>query len=377
MTEIEIHGTVAPGFEAVRDTFARHFAEGLELGAGVAATLNGETVVNLWAGQAARGGPNVTARTLFPVFSCAKALSSVAVACLVADGGFSYDQPVINFWPEFAEEGKGALTVAQVMSHQAGLSGIPDDWSVEAWYDWEATCARLAAMTPLWEPGAACGYHPITWGYLVGEIVRRATGQPLSDFLHTSITIPNGIDVWIGAPEAEHHRLATALKPPRAPDLGELNPATRAAFVNAWYSPSLIADLARYRRFSLPSAGAWASALGMAQLIEPFARGGKTGATNLLPADAVEEAVKERIAGPNIVLPYVLSFGAGMIRNTPGQHYYGPGDQGVGHTGFGGSCVLADPEPGLAFGYVMNKFSPALIEDARASALVASVYESL
>ncbi len=377
---VTVNGTCAPGFEPVRDALAKLFADNAETrGVGVAATLDGDTVVDLWAGSIDRGDATpFTPQTLVPIFSLSKALTALVIAILVDDGAVDYDQPVADLWPEFAAEGKGALTVAQILSHQAGLAGFPESagWSPDAWFDWERTTAALAAMTPLWPPGAACGYHPETFGFLAGEIARRASGRTVGQLLRDKLGDPFGLDLWIGMPETAQARAATPRKPPAPPDLGEINEPTRLAFLTPWAS-ARAGDLARQRGAELPGSNGHGTALSVARALQPFARQGRLDETDLLKPETVAAATQERIAGPNLVLPFDLSFGAGVIRNTPDHQYYGPGERSVGHTGFGGSSAFADPDRKLTFAYVTLTMSPALVTDARAAKLTEALYAAL
>lgn len=377
-----IHGHVSAPFAPVRDALQAAFARGDEQrGCAVAVSVDGEMVVDVWAGSVDRAGAQpFTERTLTPVFSVSKAVTAIVVAKLVNDGKLDYDAPVAKIWPEFAAAGKGEVTLAQALSHQAGVPGFPAEagMSAQTWLDWDATTEKLAALAPLWPPGTACGYHPMTWGFIAGEVVRRATGATVGAHLMQTFRTPFDIDVWIGLPEAEHTRAATPKKPNAPPDLGELNTATRLAFLERWSSPSGSGvDMAAWRRAEIPAANGHATARGLALLMQPLAREGRLGDQTVIGPDAVRAAMAERIAGPNLVLPYDLSYGAGFIRHTdpPLRRPYGPGAQTVGHTGFGGSCVLADPERRLTMAYVTLTQSPALVEDARAQALIQSVYD--
>lgn len=370
----ECEGAVAPGFERLRDAFARSVADDLDAGAGLAVSVEGRLVLDLVGGYADRAKTQaVTAETLFAVFSCSKAVSALVVATLVEAGALSYDQTVASLWPEFAQAGKADITVAQALSHQAGLSGVPDEWAPEDWLDAEKAAARLAEMTPMWPPGTATGYHPISWGVLAAEIVRRACGRSLGTVLREDICAPRAIDFWIGLPPSEHAR-AAELTPPRAvPDFGEINAPTRAAFLERWSSPGR-RGAAAWRAAELPAANGHGTARAMARLMEPFAREGRLDETQLLTPQTIAEATRIRIEGPDLVLPHDLAFAPGLIVNRRQARIYGPGARTVGHTGYGGACLFADPDRRLAFGYCVTKQNPTLVDDARLSALIEAVY---
>ena len=223
----EIHGLCPERFSCVRAAFEDNFATGQELGARFSLVQRGELVVDLWAGFADRQRTKAfDETTLTPVFSTTKAIAALLIARLVDAGKLDYAQPVADVWPEFAQAGKGAITVEQVMSHQEGLSGFPDEMEPSLWFDWDAICAKLAAMAPLWPPGSASGYHPITFGYLAGEIFRRVDGRTMGTALREDLAGPFGLDLWIGLPDAEHHRAADLQRPRGLPNFVELNAAT-------------------------------------------------------------------------------------------------------------------------------------------------------
>lgn len=370
-----ISGTFDPRFESVRAAFAQLFADGLEIGGAVAVTIDGEPVIDLWAGADRKNVP-IGPETLFPVFSCSKPIASLVIARLVEAGALGYERKVADLWPEFAQGGKSEVTVAQALSHQAGLCGIPSDWRAEDWFDWDKTCARLAAMEPLWPLGRGSGYHPITWGYLAGEIARRADGRTLGAILREDVCAPRDLDFHIGLSQRDHDRAANAEKPRDIPDFGEIGPEVTAAFFQPWSYPAG-RSAGEWRAFEFPAHGGHGTARAMARLMEAYARAGMVGEDRLLAPKTMAEAMKERVSGRDRVLPYDVSWGVGLVRNRPGLTYYGSGPRGVGHTGFGGSTVMADPDRGLAFGYATSRQEAALIGDRRANRLIAALYAAL
>ncbi|HEY3799338.1 MAG TPA: serine hydrolase domain-containing protein [Caulobacteraceae bacterium] len=369
-------GLCPPKFAAVRAAFEANFAQGLELGARFAFAVEGEIVVDLIGGWADRDMTRPFAEdTLTVIFSTTKAIASFMIARLVDAGRLAYDQRVTDLWPEFDAEGKERLTVAQVLSHQAGLCGLPGPMTPAGWLDWGGVCARLAAMAPLWPPGTASGYHPVTFGYLAGEIFRRADGRSLGHALREDLAEPLGLDLWIGLPDSEHHRVADVRRPPAMPDLGPMTEPKRLAFFTKWSSPGGV-DAATYRRAEIPSANGHATAPALALMMAALASVGELGVSRVFSPGLAAEASRERIAGQDLVLPYDMSWGAGFIRNQ-GLGIYGPGQQTFGHSGWGGSCCFADPERGVSGAYVMNRQSAELIADARARRLIEAAYASL
>ncbi len=372
----EIHGQCAAGLEPVRAAFEDNFAKGQELGARFSLVKDGALIVDLWAGHADRARTTAfDARTLTPIFSTTKAIAALMVARLADQGRLAYDQPVAEGWPEFAQGGKDAITIEQALSHQAGLSGFVEAVEPALWFDWDAVCAKLAAMTPLWPPGTASGYHPVTYGYLAGEIFRRVDGRTLGTALREDIAQPFDLDLWIGLPDAEHGRCADLQRPPAFPDFGEINVPTKAAFLEPWSSPGGRGQ-AEWRRAEIPSANGHATAPALARLMGALAQGGWLDGEMILSPALIAEMSRERISGQDLVLPFVMSWGAGVMRNAA-LHPWGPGDETFGHSGWGGSCAFADPQTGLAGAYVMNKQSAHLLGDPRAKRLIEAAYRAL
>ncbi|MDO8378403.1 serine hydrolase domain-containing protein [Phenylobacterium sp.] len=372
----EIFGTCAPAFFAVREAFEANFAKGEELGARFSLVRKGEVLVDLWAGFADRQRTRAfDDKTLTTIFSSTKAIAALLIARLVDSGRLDYGQTVASVWPEFAQAGKAAITVEQVMSHQAGLSGFPDPMEPSLWFDWDAICAKLAAMAPLWPPGTASGYHPVTFGYLAGEIFRRVDGRTMGTALRQDLAVPFDLDLWIGLPDSEHGRAADLQRPKGPARFGEINEATRAAFLTPWSSAGGRGQ-AEWRRTEIPSANGHATALALARLFGALANDGWLDGEVILSPALIAEASRERIAGPDLVLPFTMSWGAGFMRNSAVK-VWGPGEQTFGHSGWGGSCVFADPETGLAGAYVMNRQSTDLIGDRRPGLLIEAAYGSL
>ncbi|MFN3584468.1 serine hydrolase domain-containing protein [Phenylobacterium sp.] len=373
---VEISGLAPPRFAAVKDAFAANFEAGEELGARFTLVEAGEVVLDLWAGHADRKRTRAfEENTLACVFSTTKALAALLVARAVDAGKLAYDQKVADLWPEFAQAGKGDITVEQALSHQAGLPGFLEPMEPSLWVEWDAIAAKLAAMAPMWPPGTASGYHPITFGYLAGEIFRRADGRMMGDALGEDIRTPFGLDLWIGLPESEFDRLAELQRPNALPNFGEVNDATRAAFLTPWASVAGV-PAAVWRKTQVPSANGYATAPALARLMGALANDGWLDGEQILSPALIVEATRERIRGQDLVLPFVMSWGAGFMRNPPNRPW-GPGERTFGHSGWGGSCAFADPDRKLAGGYVMNKQGTALMGDLRPRRLIEAAYAAL
>lgn len=370
---VEVSGFAPARFAGVKDAFAANFAAGDELGARFTLVEDGEVVIDLWAGFADRRRERPwDERTLAPVFSATKALAAVMIARLVDQGKLDYGQTVASVWPEFAEAGKAAVTIEQAISHQAGLPGFPEPMDPGLWTDWDAICARLAAMAPMWPPGTASGYHPVTVGYIVGEIFRRVDGRSLGAAFRQDIGEPYGLDLWIGLPDGVEARLAELERPRALPEFGEINAPTRAAFLAPWSSAAGKAGT-DYRRMEVPSTNGYATAEALAKLLGALANDGWLDGGEILSPALIAEASRERIFGQDLVLPFVMSWAAGFMRNAP-NYPWGPGEQTFGHSGWGGACAFADPQRKLGGAYVMNRQGVALMGDPRPRRLIDAVY---
>ncbi|MFH8607218.1 serine hydrolase domain-containing protein [Streptomyces sp. NPDC018029] len=404
---LRVHGTCAPGFERVRAEFERNFTERDDLGASVAATVGGELVVDLWGGDADRTGTRSWERdTLVNVYSTTKGMTALCAHLLVDRGELDLDAPVARYWPEFAREGKADIPVRWLLSHRAGLIAPSEPMAPGAVYDWEKVTDALAATRPWWRPGTAQGYHAVTFGFLVGEVVRRVTGVSLGTFLRTEVTGPLGADVHVGTPESEHGRcadMAPALRAPEKPssapeESGEAPKSARTVFGEApkppvggltdhpmapvtlalQYLPLGDVNAAAYRGAEIPAVNGHATARGLAAVYAELANG------RLLSPGAVERLRTRQGKGdePDLVLragtPLAENWpwGVGYMLNQFGQA--GPNPRAFGHGGAGGSYAFADPENGVSYAYTMNRMGAGTSgEDLRSIHLVGALYEGL
>jgi CubicO group peptidase (beta-lactamase class C family) len=367
-------GSAAAGFEPVREAFERNFEEGLELGAAFAACMGDELVVDLRGGYADRKKEAPwTERTLCPVYSTTKPVAALVVAMLVERGKLDYEAPVADYWPEFAAEGKGWITVAEAMSHQAGLPGFPDPIDAGIWTDPPAVAEALAKLKPMWSKGEGSGYHPLTWGYIAGELVRRVSDRSLGAILREDVCAPLGIDFWIGLPDSEHGRVAQMMKPGGPTEFGERNEALRAAFLTPWAAANRGAG--EWRRVEIPSANGHGTASAVARLYSAYAQKGRIGETPIIAPGTWEELTRERVAGQDRILPGHSSLAAGVMRNV--NRLYGPNPNTLWHSGWGGSGAFGDPDRGVSGAYVTNRQGTHLIEDARRSVIIDALYSCL
>ncbi|MEL7156245.1 MAG: serine hydrolase domain-containing protein [Actinomycetota bacterium] len=376
-----IEGTVAPGFGPVADAFAANFDAG-EVGAAFCLYADGEQVVDVWAGAAdpASGTP-WTADTLALVFSTTKGATAICLAMLAEQGRLDYDTPVATYWPEFAAAGKGAITVGQVMSHQAGLIYAEPALTLDQILAVTPVVETLAAQPPLWEPGTAHGYHALTYGWLAGEILRRVDGRTLGRFFAEEVAAPLGLDFWIGLPEGEEARVAPLLAAPR-PEGAELElmmkiagPGTNGGRALSMDGALAIAgeDLPFNTRevhaTEMPAANGITDASSLARLYA--ATIGSVDGVRLLQADTVDVVRAERVRGEDLSLVLPTRFGYGFMLDDEYLPFLS--DHSFGHYGAGGSLGFADPEAGVGFGYVMNQMGGGIAGDPRAVRLIQAV----
>lgn len=372
-----IEGFVAPGFEGVRTAFAAGFERTddlREVGAAIAVVHRGELVVSLWGGLAdADAGTPWCEDTLANVWSTTKGVTAALVAIAVDRGLIDYAAPVARYWPEFAANGKAEVTVAQLLSHQAGLPGFPEGTTLEHLYAWEPAVERLAAQAPMWAPGTHNSYHAITYGHLAGELLQRATGRRFPDILADDVAGPLGADIHIALGAGLQDRLATMIPPlnPAPFDPDAMSAEAIAAVTNPTITPEL-ANLPEWRAAVIPAANGHASALGLARLFGALANGGQLGGTQLLGADTIAamRAVQTKRADGFLGVPAWWSMG--MTTNHIGV--YGPEPACYGHGGWGGSFGVADPVSGTGVGYVMNQMGAMIVGDPRNIALMTAIH---
>lgn len=380
MAEIRVHGMADEGFGPVVDRFRRNFEELDELGAAFALYVGGERKVDVWAGVAdAVSGREWDERTLQLVFSTTKGATALCVARLVQDGVLDYDRPVASWWPEFAAGGKDDITLGQLMSHQAGLPYVDAPLTFDDVIAVEPVVEALAAQPPVWEPGTAHGYHALTYGWLAGEVVRRATGRSLGRWFAEEVAAPLGLEFWIGLPEAEEHRVSRLVAAPPPRDAEELalmlqimGPGT-TGFKALTMNGALMGLAAQDNPFNsravhateMPAANGITDARSLARLYA--ASVSDVDGARLVGPDVVERASAEAVRGPDAALVVESRFGLGFMLDGVLTPLLGP--RSFGHAGAGGSLGYADPDTEVGYGYVMNQMGNDIAGDPRTVAL--------
>lgn len=388
-----IDGTCDPRFELVRQEFERNFNQRGEVGASVSITIEGTTVVDLWGGHSdPETGRPWERDTTVVVWSCTKGATAICAHILVSSGELDLDSPVARYWPEFAQGGKDGIPVRMLLNHQAGLAAVRQPLPPGAFYDWDLMTSALAAETPFWTPGLQHGYHGLTFGFLVGEVVRRVSGRSLGRFFKEEVADRLGIDFKIGLPESEEPRVSRCiLQPP--PDPNNLTPMEQQVFSdptsvtflmlanNGGYMMPGECDTRAAHAAEIPSAGGISNARGLADLYTPIANGGGT----LVDEGSVRRmGAVSSASGIDATLFVPTRFSLGFVKTTDNRRHAAGGnnslilsEEAFGHSGLGGSIGFADPRARMSFGYAMNKHGAGVGLNDRGQSLIDAAYRSL
>lgn len=380
---MDVNGRVDEGYGSIADAFRANFADHGEVGAGFCLYVDGEPVVDITGGVADPATGRVYDHdTLQLVFSTTKGAAAVCAAILADDGLLDYDERVSTYWPEFAAAGKADIPVSWIMSHRAGLAAVDNPPPLEEVLKVGPIVDALAAQKPLWEPGSAHGYHALTYGWLVGELVRRVSGQSIGAFFRERVASPLGIDFWIGLPESEEERVAPLINagPPTDPAdlqlmMSVMGPGTlggRALSLDGVFGLSEEGNVFNTRAVhasEMPAANGITNAASLARMY----------AATLAPVDGVQlisdatrdVATTPVTSGPDKSLVIETKFGMGFMCHDGILPLTGP--RAFGHAGAGGSIGFADPDLGIGYGYVMNQMTGSLVGDPRTEGLTAAV----
>lgn len=383
MVSVEIQGHCDERFARVKDAFARNFEADDEVGATWAVFLDGEPVIDIWGGHADAARTRPWERdTICNVWSVTKAMTATCAHVLVDRGQLDLDMPVAHYWPEFAQAGKSRIPVRWLLSHQAGLFGIDEPLPTEALYDWDRMCAALAAQEPLIEPGTQSGYHAITFGYLVGEVVRRISGKRLGTFFRDEVATPLGADFWIGLPESEEPRVAEMVPTEPVQKLAQaparFDDSPKGRILRARANPPITQTIAwerAWRAAEIPAANGQGNARSCARVMAMLAGGGTVDGLTILSQAAVENAITEQVSGIDVALGGVR-WGLGFMLQSEWLPL-SPNPRTFGHGGWGGAFAVADMDARLGAAYVMNRQKDGTTGDKRLARLIRSTYAAI
>ncbi|MBB3891768.1 CubicO group peptidase (beta-lactamase class C family) [Phenylobacterium haematophilum] len=378
MADGAVQGLVHDKYAGVRTAFEANLDSGADIGASFCATVEGETVVDLWGGFADEARTRPWERdTIVNVYSTTKTMTALTALLLADRGELDFDAPVARYWPEFAAGGKDAVKVSHLMSHSAGLSGWKEPMVKEDLYDWDKATSMLAAQAPFWEPGTAPGYHGLTQGYLVGEVVRRITGKSLGTVFREEIAEPLGADFHIGLPASEDARVADLIAPP--PAEAGLGAGPRSELqANMSDNPPLEVAETRTRAWrgaEIPAAGGTGNARSVAEVQSVLANGGVAKGKRILSEAGCRKALELQIEGPDLILGIPARFGMGF--GLAGGAVPLPNPNTIYWGGYGGSLVIVDMDARTVFAYAMNKMAGATTGDMRAFSLAMAMWEAL
>lgn len=381
---MDIHGYCAPGFEALYDAFATNFRDHGDVGAAFCAVHNGEEIASLWAGTADRAGEReFQEHTLINVFSSSKGVLALMALQQVAAGCLDLDLPVAHYWPEFAAEGKDKVTGRQLLCHRSGIIAFRERVPDALIYDWSAALEQVAATAPWWEPGSAQGYAPFLYGWTLGGLIEKASGEPLMDLYRRLVAAPLELDGGFGAvghrsssiadvgplkkplPELRDNAIGRSIKEDRQGPVATAftNPVTLMMGTNG----------DDWRGALIPAANGHFSARDLANIYGDLV----AESPRLLPAGLIKDATTEQSRAQDRILQADVAFGCGFILSSDAEDLYFGSDKGFGHPGAGGSVGFADPVAGIGFGYATSRMGQSLFMDQRAVGLVKCLYRQL
>jgi len=369
-----IHGLCDPKFEAVKAAFESNFTKYADVGASVAVTYEGKFVVDLWGGHLDTGDP-WREDTIINVYSSTKTMAALSLLLLADRGEVDLYAPASKYWPEFAQNGKAGVEVRHFLSHSAGLPGLDEPVTGDALYDWEWMTGALARQAPWWAPGTQSGYHAVTQGHLIGEIVRRVTGQTIGNFFRREIAEPLGADFHIGTPVAAEPRIANLIPPPQAiatPDDGSIGSRT---FANPRADVAATRTRA-WRTAELPAVNGHGNARSIVRIQTAMANGGSAFGKTLVSEAGARRIFDKQTEGEDLVLGVPIVFGMGYGLSTP-DFPMGPSERIAYWGGYGGSTVVVDPDARLCVSYVMNRMEGGLLGDRRGFRLLQAAYASV
>lgn len=375
---MEIYGLCDEKFASVREEFEKNFTERGDIGASFALTIEGEYVVDIWAGtKDATGTQAWQEDTIVNVYSTTKTMTFLVALMLADRGQLDLNAPVASYWPEFAQQGKENIPVRFCLSHSAGLPGFSRPINPNELYNWDFVTAELAAQAPWWEPGTASGYHAITQGFLIGEVVRRITGQTIGQYFKENVADVVNADFHIGVDPKDFDRIASLVPVPASAPLMEIDPESMMAKVFAsTILPPGVTDTAAWRQAEIPAANGHGNARSVVKAQTAMANGGKAFGKELLSEAGAKRALEEQITGVDKVLLMPSRFAMGYSYSTD-MIKMGPNPNTLWWGGAGGSTIVIDTDAHLCFSYVMNQMKKTIVGDERGAKPMQAIYKSL
>ncbi len=377
MADGSIDGFARDRFAAVRAAFENNLASRADVGASFAATVDGEMVVDLWGGWADEARTRPWEKdTIVNVYSTTKTMTALCALILADRGELDFDAPVARYWPEFAAAGKEKVKVSHLMAHSAGLSGWKEKITLEDVYDWDKMTTLLAAQAPYWEPGTQSGYHALTQGFLVGEVVRRITGRSLGTFFRQEIAEPLGADFHIGLPASEDDRVADLIPPPPGGAIGDGEQSELVANMSRNPGVNVLETRTRaWRGAEIPAGGGTGNARSIAQIHVILANGGMAQGKRFMSEAGCRKALELQIEGTDLILGGPARFGMGFGLPSPTVPL--PNPNTIFWGGYGGSLVIIDMDARTTIAYAMNKMGATTTGDTRALGMAMAIWQGL
>ena len=383
MTETTVHGFVSDKLGSVREAFEANFADSADVGASCCATLEGETVVDLWGGFADESKTKPWEHdTIVGVYSTTKTMTALAALLLADRGELDLYARVARYWPEFAANGKERITVSQVMSHSSGLSGWREPLKTEDLYDWEKMTSLLAAQAPLWEPGTASGYHTVSFGFLIGEVVRRITGKSLGTVFREEIAEPLDADFHIGLPASEDHRVAATIPwamPPQNAPKPVFTEIQELTFMNMPFDVGATTRTRAWRAAEIPAVNGIGNARSIAEIHCILANGGIARGKRFMSEAGCRKALELQIEGPDLIMSHLppARFGMGFALPGPLLALDLPNPNTIHWGGGGCSWIFIDMDARNTFAYTANKMDRRPLSDPRPFRVMKAMWQDL
>jgi len=378
MTSIKIFGEVTAGFEKVKEAFEANFHRGdlyEDLGSSLCAYHKGEKVVDLWAGYQDKEQTKLwEPDTTICVYSTTKGVAGICAAILVDRGLMDYSDPIAKYWPEYASNGKESTTVAHFLSHQTGTPAMSEPTELDDLMNWDLICDRLARQTPYWNAGENTAYHGWTYGYLVGELVRKITGKSIGQFLQEEVSGPLGAEVYIGMPADKDSAAATLYRPKQDHEAPEIEGEIPQFLIDATTNPVLDAESPNrpeWRAAEMPATCGYASAQGLAKIYSELAQGGG----QLISTETLDKMTTVASDRVDNLIGMQMNWAHGTLLNNLGL--YGPNENAFGYSGWGGSLGCADRDNQVSVGFVCNQMGPDFVGDARTLPLMEAIFSSI